>query len=219
MELREWQTEALSAFDVYYFGGGSLYTSGILTACCGSGKTMLGNEIINLCIDKYNLTSFVYAVPSVKLLNDAFVNFCEYFVDVHIELVGGDNSKRLNNIADIQRKCKQYKKNNKCYIIISTYDSSNKIHDAFVEDEIIPDFIIFDEAHHTTGDDKKHYHALLDSDIQFKYRLFMTATPLELIMKNKDDSDFTDDRTILSMDRVNIYGEIFFFIQLRAWNK
>jgi len=53
-KLRKCQQEALNAFEKYYYIDEE-DDRGIISMCCGSGKTRTTYEIIKLCIEKYIL--------------------------------------------------------------------------------------------------------------------------------------------------------------------
>jgi len=87
-------------------------------------------------------------------------------------------------------------------VIISTYQSSDKLTKALNKLKIEPDLCIFDEAHKTVGQKDKQFSLLLnDSNLKIKKRLFMTATP-----KNYEGND----DTVLSMDNTDSYGDEIF---------
>ncbi|GLP60574.1 hypothetical protein HpBGD130_03830 [Helicobacter pylori] len=121
-------------------------------------------------------------------------------------------STRLEDILSVHEKAK---KENKRFIIFSTYQSALRIQEAqeMGLDEI--DLIICDEAHRTVGamyssnerDDKNAFtlcHS--DDNIKAKKRLYMTATPKVYSESSKAKAKESDN-VIYSMDDEEIFGE------------
>ena len=177
---------------------------GILSMCCGSGKTFVAYNIIKDFIlrDKH---IFVIVTSRVKLLTDMIEEFDKWFTQDHTHInimaVGGSVTKKYIN--EIQKKNKSNNKitsnrskNNTIFktvvksltkkeniIIICTYNSSYQIAKELKGNDfkthIDPNLVIFDEAHNTTGDYITSQTTYLLSGKHFcpdKY-LFMTATP------------------------------------------
>ncbi|GAA8482868.1 DEAD/DEAH box helicase family protein [Helicobacter pylori] len=121
-------------------------------------------------------------------------------------------STRLEDILSVHKKAK---KENKRFIIFSTYQSALRIQEAqrMGLDEI--DLVICDEAHRTVGamyssnerDDKNAF-TLCHSDehIKAKKRLYMTATPKVYSESSKAKAKESDN-VIYSMDDEEIFGE------------
>ncbi|GAA8944870.1 DEAD/DEAH box helicase family protein [Helicobacter pylori] len=121
-------------------------------------------------------------------------------------------STRLEDILSVHKKAK---KENKRFIIFSTYQSALRIQEAqrMGLDEI--DLIICDEAHRTVGamystnerDDKNAFtlcHS--DANIKAKKRLYMTATPKVYSESSKAKAK-EKDNVIYSMDDAGIFGQ------------
>jgi superfamily II DNA or RNA helicase len=88
-------------------------------------------------------------------------------------------------------------------VVFSTYQSSPVISEAMRR--LAPfDVGIFDEAHKTTGPQGGLFaHALMDTNISIRKRLFFTATPRHYDIRHRDrEGDFR----MVSMDDESIYG-------------
>ncbi|GAA9991539.1 DEAD/DEAH box helicase family protein [Helicobacter pylori] len=116
---------------------------------------------------------------------------------------------------DILSVCELAQKENKRFIIFSTYQSALRIKEAQEVGLGEIDLIICDEAHRTVGamyssnerDDKNAF-TLCHSDehIQAKKRLYMTATPKVYSESSKAKAKESDN-AIYSMDDEEVFGE------------
>lgn len=121
-------------------------------------------------------------------------------------------STRLEDILSVYEKAQ---KENKRFIIFSTYQSALRIKEAQEAGLKEIDLIICDEAHRTVGamyssnerDDKNAF-TLCHSDehIKAKKRLYMTATPKVYSESSKAKAKESDN-AIYSMDDEEIFGE------------
>lgn len=184
---------------------------GYIEMACGSGKTLT-----SYWIDKeLNNNMTVVFVPSLYLLSQFYIDWitqnCTEDVKIEYLLIGSDvdvdvDTKQKTNglmLCTDPEKIKEYvrntMKNNKKLVIISTYQSSNKLTEA-CKNDISFDFGIFDEAHKTVGQAGKLFSSMItDDNLIIKKRLFMTATPK--IYGGKDDNE------ILSMNNQKYYGK------------
>ncbi len=116
---------------------------------------------------------------------------------------------------DILSVCELAQKENKRFIIFSTYQSALRIKEAQEVGLGEIDLVICDEAHRTVGamyssnerDDKNAFtlcHS--DENIKAKKRLYMTATPKVYSESSKDRAKESDN-AIYSMDDESIFGE------------
>ncbi|WRC29701.1 DEAD/DEAH box helicase family protein [Helicobacter pylori] len=116
---------------------------------------------------------------------------------------------------DILSVCELAQKENKCFIIFSTYQSALRIQEAQEVGLGEIDLVICDEAHRTVGamyssnerDDKNAFtlcHS--DENIKAKKRLYMTATPKVYSESSKAKAKESDN-AIYSMDDESIFGE------------
>lgn len=121
-------------------------------------------------------------------------------------------STRLEDILSVYEKAQ---KENKRFIIFSTYQSALRIKEAQEAGLNGIDLIICDEAHRTVGamyssnerDDKNAFtlcHS--DKNIKAKKRLYMTATPKVYSESSKAKAKESDN-VIYSMDDEEIFGE------------
>ncbi|GAA7982953.1 DEAD/DEAH box helicase family protein [Helicobacter pylori] len=116
---------------------------------------------------------------------------------------------------DILSVCELAQKENKRFIIFSTYQSALRIQEAQEVGLGEIDLVICDEAHRTVGamyssnerDDKNAF-TLCHSDehIQAKKRLYMTATPKVYSESSKAKAKESDN-AIYSMDDEEVFGE------------
>ncbi|WP_082221994.1 DEAD/DEAH box helicase [Helicobacter pylori] len=121
-------------------------------------------------------------------------------------------STRLEDILSVHEKAQ---KENKRFIIFSTYQSALRIQEAQEAGLNEIDLMICDEAHRTVGamyssnerDDKNAFtlcHS--DENIKAKKRLYMTATPKVYSESSKAKAKESDN-VIYSMDDEEIFGE------------
>lgn len=222
--LRDCQEEAIHNFDKYfYIDNDGENDRGIISMCCGSGKTRTMYEIIKLCKITYNKKFFIVATSRIKLIYQLFKNFNDWKliedINFNIKIIGGSGEEYSkdtlsNSIDDV---IENNINNNNPLIIITTYQSSNKIIEAIKgKNKLLPDLIILDESHNTTGENEKQNRTLIkksDDDPENifysdKY-LFMTATPVQLLLKNKD-APYNNDETVYTMNNEAIYGKIIY---------
>ncbi|AEE70332.1 helicase C-terminal domain protein [Helicobacter pylori 83] len=132
--------------------------------------------------------------------------------DINFSELPNKPSTRLEDILSV---CEKAQKENKRFIIFSTYQSALRIKEAQEVGLGEIDLIICDEAHRTVGamyssnerDDKNAftlYHS--DGNIKAKKRLYMTATPKVYSESSKARAKESDN-VIYSMDDESIFGE------------
>lgn len=222
--LRDCQNEAIDKFNKYfYIDDDGENDRGIISMCCGSGKTRTMYEIIKTCQIKYNKKFFIIATSRIKLIYQLYKDFNNWKLienkNFNIKIIGGSgeefsNDTLSNSIDDV---IENNINNNNPLIIITTYQSSNKIVEAIKgKSKLLPDLIILDESHNTTGENEKQNRTLIkksDDDPENiftsdKY-LFMTATPVQLLLKNKEAS-YNNDETVYTMNNEAIYGKMIY---------
>ncbi len=187
---------------------------GYIEMACGTGKTLT-----SYWIDKFSKNKItLILVPSLYLLSQFYKDWVNqsYVEQIKINyiLVGSDadisddikyKSNGLILELDpprIKKLIDKYKKENNKLVIISTYQSSDKLFD--VTDCF--DFAIFDEAHKTVGQVGKQFSLMMNDKlfgekrIEIIKRLYMTATPKIYSGKFEDDE-------IISMDNERYYGK------------
>jgi superfamily II DNA or RNA helicase len=182
---------------------------------CGAGKSLTGFWMM----EKLDAMSTVIAVPSLSLIKQTLDVYLKEIVARGIKVNWlcicsdegiGDNTEIRFKTDDIGVPCKtdpEYIKNwlienkDKRNVIFTTYQSSRLIASISKELKHTFDLGILDEAHKTVGGrDKLFSHLLFEENISIKSRIFMTATE-RFYRGSKDD--------IVSMDDVDIYGDIF----------
>ncbi len=255
LNLRKHQIDAINSFKKHYYV--NMEPRGILSMCCGSGKTLTFYSIIKSCILEQNEGLFIYATSRILLVQSIVADIFNWCYQdklnllilvkvskLDIDITGlecqnkyklesdkkkfrsyfQDNKKNIillgdeNSISDTL--ISRYLHNKNKIVIITTYDSSIKIINAISEcnkdneEQITPDLLVLDESHNLVSEEKiKTANYLLERNEEkifnpLKY-LFMTATPLKMIRRNKN-STYTDEVIKFSMDNKDIYGDIFY---------
>ncbi len=226
---RSHQTEAINATKEYFSNPKN--ARGKLIMACGTGKTYTSLKIMESLDPKITL----FLAPSIALLSQTFREYAqEKSEPFYASIVCSDDkvgkskdednddinfselpikaSTRLEDILSVHKKAQ---KENKRFIIFSTYQSALRIKEAQEVGLGEIDLIICDEAHRTVGamyssnerDDKNAF-TLCHSDehIKAKKRLYMTATPKVYSESSKAKAKESDN-VIYSMDDEEIFGE------------
>ncbi|WQR89722.1 DEAD/DEAH box helicase [Helicobacter pylori] len=226
---RPHQTEAINATKEYFSDPKN--ARGKLIMACGTGKTYTSLKIMETLDPKITL----FLAPSIALLSQTFREYAqEKSEPFYASIVCSDDkvgqsknednddikfselpikpSTRLEDILSVYQKAQ---KENKRFIIFSTYQSALRIKEAQEAGLNEIDLIICDEAHRTVGamyssnerDDKNSFtlcHS--DENIKAKKRLYMTATPKVYSESSKAKAKESDN-IIYSMDDADIFGE------------
>ncbi|MFP6113385.1 type ISP restriction/modification enzyme [Helicobacter pylori] len=226
---RSHQTEAINATKEYFSDPKN--TRGKLIMACGTGKTYTSLKIMEALDPKITL----FLAPSIALLSQTFREYAqEKSEPFYASIVCSDDkvgkgknednddinfselplkpSTRLEDILSVRKKAQ---KENKRFIIFSTYQSALRIKEAQEAGLGGIDLIICDEAHRTVGamyssnerDDKNAFtlcHS--DENIKATKRLYMTATPKVYSESSKAKAK-EKDNVIYSMDDEEIFGE------------
>ncbi len=226
---RPHQTEAINATKEYFSDPKN--ARGKLIMACGTGKTYTSLKIMEALDPKITL----FLAPSIALLSQTFREYAqEKSEPFYASIVCSDDkvgkskdednddinfselpikpSTRLEDILSVYEKAQ---KENKHFIIFSTYQSALRIKEAQEAGLGGIDLIICDEAHRTVGamyssnerDDKNAFtlcHS--DENIKAKKRLYMTATPKVYSESSKAKAKESDN-VIYSMDDEEIFGE------------
>ncbi len=226
---RPHQTEAIKATKEYFSNPKN--TRGKLIMACGTGKTYTSLKIMEALDPKITL----FLAPSIALLSQTFREYAQEKSDpFYASIVCSDDkvgqskdednddikfselplkpSTRPKDILSVHKKAQ---KENKRFIIFSTYQSALRIKEAQEAGLGEIDLMICDEAHRTVGamyssnerDDKNAF-TLCHSDwsIKAKKRLYMTATPKVYSESSKARAKESDN-AIYSMDDEGIFGE------------
>ncbi|GAA9525493.1 DEAD/DEAH box helicase family protein [Helicobacter pylori] len=226
---RPHQTEAIKATKKVFSNPKN--TRGKLIMACGTGKTYTSLKIMETLDPKITL----FLAPSIALLSQTFREYAQEKSDpFYASIVCSDDkvgqskdednddikfselpikaSTRLEDILSVHKKAQ---KENKRFIIFSTYQSALRIKEAQEAGLGEIDLIICDEAHRTVGamyssnerDDKNAFtlcHS--DKNIKAKKRLYMTATPKVYSESSKAKAKESDN-VIYSMDDADTFGE------------
>ncbi len=226
---RSHQTEAINATKKYFSDPKN--ARGKLIMACGTGKTYTSLKIMEALDSKIML----FLAPSIALLSQTFREYAqEKSEPFYASIVCSDDktgqsknednddinfselplkpSTRLEDILSVHKKAQ---KENKRFIIFSTYQSALRIKEAQEAGLGGIDLIVCDEAHRTVGamyssnerDDKNAF-TLCHSDthIKAKKRLYMTATPKVYSESSKAKAK-EKDNVIYSMDDADTFGE------------
>ncbi|GAA7631321.1 hypothetical protein JP0135_11050 [Helicobacter pylori] len=230
---RPHQTEAIKATKEYFSNPKN--ARGKLIMACGTGKTYTSLKIMEALEPKITL----FLAPSIALLSQTFRECAQEKSDpFYASIVCSDDKvgkgkknkndddtddinfselplKPSTRPEDILSVCEKAQKENKHFIIFSTYQSTLRIKEAQEVGLGEIDLIICDEAHRTVGamyssnerDDKNAFtlcHS--DENIKAKKRLYMTATPKVYSESSKARAKESDN-AIYSMDDESIFGE------------
>ncbi|GAA9363217.1 DEAD/DEAH box helicase [Helicobacter pylori] len=230
---RPHQIEAIKATKEYFSNPKN--TRGKLIMACGTGKTYTSLKIMEALDSKITL----FLAPSIALLSQTFREYAQeksepfYASIVCSDDKVGKGKKNKNdddtddiNFSELPNKpstrpedilsvCGLAQKENKRFIIFSTYQSALRIKEAQEVGLGEIDLVICDEAHRTVGamyssnerDDKNAF-TLCHSDwnIKAKKRLYMTATPKVYSESSKARAKESDN-IIYSMDDEEVFGE------------
>ncbi|WP_447369447.1 DEAD/DEAH box helicase family protein [Helicobacter pylori] len=226
---RPHQIEAIKATKEYFSNPKN--TRGKLIMACGTGKTYTSLKIMEALDPKITL----FLAPSIALLSQTFREYAQEKSDpFYASIVCSDDKvgkskdednddinfselplKSSTRLEDVLSVHKKVQKENKRFIIFSTYQSALRIKEAQEAGLNGIDLIICDEAHRTVGamyssnerDDKNAFtlcHS--DKNIKAKKRLYMTATPKVYSESSKAKAKESDN-IIYSMDDEEIFGE------------
>ncbi len=229
---RPHQMEAIKATKEYFSNPKN--TRGKLIMACGTGKTYTSLKIM----EALNPKIMLFLAPSIALLSQTFREYAQEKSDPFYasivcsdDKVGKEKNKNDDDTDDINFSelplkpstspkdilsvCEKAQKENKRFIIFSTYQSALRIKEAQEAGLGGIDLIICDEAHRTVGamyssnerDDKNAFtlcHS--DGNIKAKKRLYMTATPKVYSESSKAKAKESDN-AIYSMDDEGIFGE------------
>ncbi len=236
---RSHQTEAINATKEYFSNPKN--ARGKLIMACGTGKTYTSLKIMEALGPKITL----FLAPSIALLSQTFREYAKeksepFYASIVCsdDKVGSDDKagkgkknkndddiddinfselplKPSTRLEDILSTHEKAQKENKRFIIFSTYQSALRIKEAQEAGLNEIDLIICDEAHRTVGamyssnerDDKNAFtlcHS--DENIKAKKRLYMTATPKVYSESSKAKAKESDN-VIYSMDDEQIFGE------------
>lgn len=162
---------------------------GKLIWACGLGKALLSI----LIVQKMNYKKVIIGVPSKPLQDQIKDEILKIFPNkTNILFVGGDKNKDISTTTnlDVIKKFLE-NTNEQPKFIVTTYHSCHYI----VDDSVLCDFKIGDEAHHLVGietEEKKGFRKF--HKIQSTKSLFMTAT--EKVDESRTASYSMDDERV-----------------------
>ncbi len=226
---RPHQQEAINATKEYFSNPKN--ARGKLIMACGTGKTYTSLKIMEALEPKITL----FLAPSIALLSQTFREYAqEKSEPFYASIVCSDDkvgksknednddinfselplkpSTRLEDILSVYEKAK---KENKSFIIFSTYQSALRVKEAQERGLDKIDLMVCDEAHRTVGamfstnerDDKNAFtlcHS--DENIKAQQRLYMTATP-KVYSEDSQTKAKESGNLVYSMDDAEIFGE------------
>lgn len=226
---REHQIQAINNTKEYFANKNN--TRGKLIMACGTGKTFTSLKIIEEITPKNSVVLFL--APSIALVGQTFREYCKEKTDDFVASIVCSDSKSGKSIeddidilelpipasTDTQSIKKAYdiaKKDNKRFIIFSTYQSVEKIMQAQKQNDLDEiELIICDEAHRSVGNlysgkekDKLNTFTLCHSNenIKAKKRIYMSATP-KIYSSSQKNKALENDNEVFSMDDEEIFGD------------
>ncbi|EII8774772.1 DEAD/DEAH box helicase [Campylobacter coli] len=234
---REHQIQAINNTKEYFANKNN--TRGKLIMACGTGKTFTSLKIIEEITPKNSVVLFL--APSIALVGQTFREYCKEKTDDFVASIVCSDSKSGKSIeddidilelpipasTDTQSIKKAYdiaKKDNKRFIIFSTYQSVEKIMQAQKQNDLDEiELIICDEAHRSVGNlysgkekDKLNTFTLCHSNenIKAKKRIYMSATP-KIYSSSQKNKALENDNEVFSMDDEEIFGNEIYSINFR----
>jgi superfamily II DNA or RNA helicase len=238
MEIRPHQFEALQRFDDYYYNDGNV--RGILSMCCGSGKTFTVYNMMKHCINVHGENLFIFATSRVNLIKQVTEDFLNWFANDNIDCMfflkvsenyvfKKSNGEKFDNYDYLKKRIADDVRlklftDKKIVIIITTYHGSKDIVSSFHDynkttrlNLLVPDLVILDEAHNTAGageNEIKISQSLIvqhDENTLFSPQKILFVTATPLkIIKQNSSSTYLNDDTIYSMDNEVIYGDVIY---------
>lgn len=204
-KLRDWQKEAKR----FVFSADQGYTCMFgrknIIAPTGSGKTVLGNTVLNIRRKSseenpvYFYQKCLVIVPNLHLLGQWFERLASWNPDRNFLVIGSDlDEEDETNVPYILTTDKDeidiFLEEQENYIVICTYQSLDKL--LCVSPRF--DITLADEAHLTCGTTNSNFTLVAKEDFPCRNILYLTATP-KVYRGLKEDS-------YVSMDDEKIYG-------------
>jgi superfamily II DNA or RNA helicase len=194
---------------------------GRLIMACGTGKTMTGLWINEALKSRRTLL----LVPSISLVQQNLKEWgrhakedFDYLVVCSDESVTSDRDPAMRYIADLGVKPTTdaaeigvflAKRRGRPALVISTYQSCDRVAKGQAKAKKKFDLTICDEAHRLVGHVDSHFATVLDDRrIRSHHRLFMTATPRYFTQRAKERGA-EQDIELVSMDDENLFGPEF----------
>ena len=212
------QIEAVNAAVNHFINNTN--SRGKLIMPCGTGKSLTAWFIAKEIQTKH----IIIAVPSLSLVKQVLTTWTRECVAINQTIdwacVCSDetvaNEEIVSNKQELGVPCFTDVESIKNWLLkptsgikltLTTYQSSHRLSKAAKESNYKADLTIFDEAHKTVGDKEKSYARLIhDTNLDSKFRIFMTAT--ERHYAGKSDN-------VLSMDDETKYGNTFYCMSFK----
>ena len=208
-----YQVQALADIDAAF----KTHNRATVVMACGTGKTLVALWAAEQAKPK----SVLVLLPSLSLLQQTLKEWSEQTswgekfsylcvcsdktVNLQNDDINIDQSEvgfRVDTDPLIVRQFLE-RQTEDIKVIFSTYHSTEAVSEG--SKDLAPfDLGIFDEAHKTTGRGNTIFrYALLDEKVRIKKRLFLTATPRHIDIRNRDSEG---EFRVQSMDDESIYG-------------
>lgn len=192
---------------------------GQLVMACGTGKTLTALWIS----EKVRSETTLVLLPSLLLLSKTLIEWVTHskisfsYLPVCSDrtVTKSEDPLRISNFdlsfptTTSSKEIFSFLQSPGRKVIFSTYQSSEKIAEAFKENKLKPiNLIIADEAHRCAGNIDSTYSTILsDNLVPAEKRLFMTATP-KIFKKNFMKAANAKGIDISSMDDKKIFGPV-----------
>ncbi|MDA8646811.1 Helicase associated domain protein [Porticoccaceae bacterium] len=197
----------------------NLDSRGQLIMACGTGKTLTGLWIA----EKLKAETTLVLLPSLLLLSKTLAEWLTHSkVQFHyLPVCSDDTAAKSEDTISLSTSDLSFPSTTDAgeianfirspgkKVIFSTYQSSEKIAQAFKLNDLSPvDFIIADEAHRCAGKAGSAYSTVLHNEqIPAVKRLFMTATP-KLFKAHLVKRATESGTSIISMDDQLVFGPV-----------
>lgn len=199
-------------------------TRGKYIAACGTGKTLTSLWIM----EELESSDVLFMAPNLSLIKQTIEEYAKQAKDSFSYLCVCSDSTVDSEVSDfgdiaisdmdfpvttdVSQVSKFLSKDTpRRRIIFSTYQSLEVLAEAIKSSSFTHfDLAIYDEAHRTAGATNSEVFnlGLSDKHVPCKLRLFMTATERMLMPRLKNLAK-EKERTVFSMDDVEVYGETF----------
>ena len=189
---------------------------GIIICATGTGKTFISRKIF----ERMNIDNLVIIVPSLFLLSQTYTKYNPFVKGIYkIKCIGSDFYSQENE-NDFENTSFSIQQNKKCFIttdeleiknflttshkkiVICTYQSLNILLNVCVDIDFKFDFSIFDEAHHTAGNNINSKN-LEKCEHTFLKMLFQTATKRTFTLKDSSEEELSNDNSIDNSNEEN----------------
>ena len=192
---------------------------GQLIMACGTGKTLTGLWIA----EELEANTTLVLLPSLLLLSKTLTEWLTHSKEPfnYLPVCSDDTVAKSEDAISLSTselsfpsttdasEIADFVKNPGRKVIFSTYQSSERIAEAFKHSDLGPiDLIIADEAHRCAGKANSAYSTVLDNEqIPAVKRLFMTATPriFQSSFKKKASDSGVE---VVSMDDEAVFGPV-----------